>query len=287
MIESELAEVVPPPIGDLVDNAIRDGRQLRRIRLVHRSVACVAAVGALVLGLGMATATLRPDGVPDKAGGEVGVAAGELSASASRTTGVPVGTPTMGLYQAKQNYPGAESKRSPAAPAAVLIALGAVLPPGQTVGYAGGRFDTYTGVQIFLDRGEGFGMVRVAVARYAMTPARDCGGSPGVLVRCTEEEGAVVETFEIESNCVQRRGVNVYRADGIAIQVNVGSCLVDGKWESPSTDSVDEQVLGVNEAVKIGLAPVWNERTMSDAAAKASQRYPDLPILTAFDGVGG
>jgi hypothetical protein len=291
MIESELAEVEPPPIGNLVDNAIRDGQRLRRTRLVQRGVACAAAVGALVLGLGMASATLRTEGVPDRAGGPGGgVAAAPPSpwpsAPASRTTGVPAGTPPMAIYQATAPVV-VEAKPSAAPPAVVLAALDELLPPGRTVGHAGGVFDAFTGVQVFLDRGDGFGMVRVAVAYYPAKPAPSCDSPPGVVVRCAEEDGAVVETFEIESNCVQRRGVNVYRTDGLVIQVNVGSCLVDGQWKAPPTDSVDEQVLAVDEAVKIGLNPIWRERAMTDAAAKAGQRYPDLPILTAFDGVGG
>jgi hypothetical protein len=288
MIESELAEVDPPPVGDLVDDAIRDGRALRRTRLVQRGVACVAAVGALVLGLGMASTTLRPDDHPGPGYGVVAQPTPTTTgpAPAERATALPPGTPTMAIYQADPDYSGFESRPASAEPAAVLFALGTVLPTGWTAGQAGGRFDTYTGVQVFLNRGNGFGMVRVAVARYLRKPAPGCGGPPGVVVRCTDEEGALVETFEIESNCVQRRGVNVYRTDGIVVQINVGSCLVDGQWTMPSNEPLDEQVLGVDEAVQIGLAPIWNEKFMVDFEAKASERYPDLPILTAFDGVG-
>lgn len=302
MIESELAEVEPPPIGDLVDNAIRDGRHLRRTRLVQRGVACAAAVGVLVLGLGMAGATAWPD---EPASPEYGVAAPQTdtgratdatgangaggatgSGPAMQTPAMPAGTPTMAIYQSDPDYAGFATRPPGTPPAAVLIALSAVLPSGRITGQAGARFDSYTGVQIFLNRGAGYGMVRVAVARYQEKPAPECDGTPGVVVECSAEDGALVETFEIDSNCVQRRGVNVYRTDGIAVQINVGSCLVDGKWAVPSNEPVDDQVLGVDEAIKIGLDPIWNEKTMVDGAAKAAQRYPDLPILTAFDGVG-
>jgi hypothetical protein len=301
MIESELAEVEPPPIGDLVDNAIRDGRTLRRTRLVQRGVACVAAVGALVLGAGLTSTTLRtdkpsgpgygvaadvpswPDGTGPTGPGSTGPTG--PATAAKRATAMPADTPTMGIYQANRDYAGFQSRPPEAAPASVLLALGSVLPAGATTGEAGGRFDTFTGVQLFLNRGEGLGMVRVAVARYLMKPP-PCASSPGVVVRCTEADGAVVETFEIESNCVQRRGVNVYRDDGVVVQVNVGSCLVEGRWTTPPDEPVVDQVLAVSEAVKIGLAPVWNEKMMIESSAKAGQRYPDLPILTAFDGVG-
>jgi len=290
MIESELAEVDPPPIGDLVDNAIRDGRALRRTRVVQRGVACVAAVSALVLGLGMAGTTLRPDDHPSPGYGVVAQSTPTVTATGpaapQRATTMPAGTPTMGIFEASPDYSGLESRPPNAAPAAVLLALTAVLPDGKTVGQAGGRFDTYTGVQVFLNRGNGFGMIRVGVARYLRKPASECAVPPGVLARCTDEGGALVETFEIESNCVQRRGVNVYRTDGIAVQINMGSCLVEGRWMMPSDEPFAEQVLGVDEAVKIALSAVWDERIMFDTAAKASERYPDLPILTAFDGVG-
>ncbi|GAA0932350.1 hypothetical protein [Virgisporangium aurantiacum] len=298
MIESEFAEVDSPPIGDLVDNAIRDGRRLRRTRMVQRSVACFAAVGVLALGVGMATSSLRPDGSP----GSDGVAAPPATAGpattapyvsaeptvdrSGRRSQMPPDTPTMAVFPAGRPD-GVESQPPTAPPAAVLMALGSTLPNGPTIAFAGSRFDTFTGVQVFLDRGAGFGMIRVAMARY--DNKRSCSRSaPGVAVSsCTDEKGALVETFEIESNCVQRRGVNVYRSDGIAIQVNIGSCLADGDWGAAMAKiAVDEEVLAVAEAVQIGLSPVWDERTMIETAAKAKDLYPALPLLTSFDGVG-
>lgn len=299
MIESEFAEVDPPPIGDLVDNAIRDGRRLRRTRVVQRSVACFAAMGVLVLGVGMATSTLRPDGSPAP---DDGFAAPPGAVPASTAPHVPVepsadpsgrtyrtmppDTPTMAVFS-DLHLEDAESKPPTAPPAAVLLALGTVLPTGPTIAFAGSRFDTFTGVQVFLDRGAGFGMIRVAMARYAPRPGRSCAiGPPGVAVTCTEQKGALVETFEIESNCVQRRGVNVYRPDGITIQVNIGSCLADGQWGAAGRLTVDKQVLAIDEAVQIGLNPVWDDRTMIETTTKATDLYPSLPILTSFDGVG-
>jgi hypothetical protein len=298
MIESEFAEVDPPPIGDLVDNAIRDGRRLRRARVVQRSVACFAAVGVLAFGVGMATATLRPDAPPGSDGFAAPPAAVPVTtapyvsveASAERpgdsAQAPPGGAPTMPVFPiGRQERAGSEPPTAP--PPAVLLALDTVLPGGPTMGFAGARFDTFTGVQVFVDRGAGFGMVRVAMARYLPKPERSCSISPpGVALSCVAKEGALVETFEIESNCVQRRGVNVYRSDGIAIQVNVGSCLVDGPWGPADKVAVDEEVLSMDEAVKIGLDPVWDERTMIESAGKARDLYPSLPALTSFDGVG-
>lgn len=293
MIESEFAEVEPPPIGDLVDNAIRDGQRLRRTRLVQRSVACVAAVGALALGLGMATAGLGPEQGPD---GPARYAAGQGGSETARpasaepsptrtATPVPADAPTMAIFEPEPSAPDVASKRPVAAPATVLGALQTVLPDGPTVAFAGSRFNTYTGVQVYLDRGFGYGMIRVALARYSVPPK--CESSPaGVTVNCRRSGGAWVETYEIEDNCVQRRGVTVYRTDGLAVQVNIGSCLVDGPWPAPGIDSVDEEVIKVAEAIDIGLSSVWTERSLESMEKLSDARYPSLPMLTAFNGVG-
>jgi hypothetical protein len=299
MIESEFAEVDSPPIGDLVDNAIRDGRRLRRTQVVQRSVACFAAVGVLALGVGMATSTLRPGGSPGSDDGVAAPPAARPAATApyvsaeptvdrsGRRSQMPPDTPTMAVFP-DGGPDGAASQPPTAPPAAVLLALGSTLPTGATIAFAGSRFDTFTGVQVFLDRGAGFGMIRVAMARYGPRPGPFCNaGTPGVAVSCADQKGALVETFEIESNCVQRRGVNVYRPDGIAIQVNIGSCLAEGDWGAAATKAaVDDEVLAVAEAIQIGLSPVWDERMMIETAAKAEDLYPKLPLLISFDGVG-
>jgi hypothetical protein len=293
MIESEFAKVEPPPIGDLVDNAIRDGRRLRRTRLVQRGVACVAAVGALALGLGMATTGLGSDGPARYAAGESETARPAASASggdASSTRAaspVPADAPTMAIFEPVPPAPDTGAKLPVAAPATVLMALRTVLPDGPTGGFAGSRFSNYTGVQVYLDRGSGYGMIRVALTRYRETPK--CDSRPtGVAVSCRGGTGAwIVETFEIAKNCVQRRGVTVYRTDGLAVQVNVGSCLVDGAWPAPpGVDSVDEEVIGVDEAIDIGLSEVWGQESLDRMSRSAEQEYPSLPMLTAFNGVG-
>src|SRR5688500_16530921 len=155
LIESEFAEVDPPPIGDLVDNAIRDGRRLRRTRMVQRGVACFAAVGVLALGVGMATSTLGPDASP--APGD-GFAAPREAVPASTAPYVPVepsddvphrppalppGTPTVAVFPMGRQE-GFESNPPAAPPAAVLLALGSVLPTGPVAALAGSRFDTFT-----------------------------------------------------------------------------------------------------------------------------------------------
>lgn len=294
MIDSEFAEEVPPPIGDLVDNAIRDGQRLRRARVVQRSVACFAAVGVLVLGVGMATSTLRTESPP---GSGFGAAQEALPASPPLASPVPTGTnassglllppdtPTMAVQPGAQDN--TRSKPSLVQPAVVLLALQGALPDGSMLAYAGSRYDSFTGVQVFLDRGSGFGMVRVAMARDGSNPKRSCSAGPtGVEVSCEEEGGALVERFEIDANCVQRRGANIYRQDGVTIQVNVGSCLVDGEWGTPGALAIDENVLTLDEAVRIGLNTVWDERSLERTAAKADDAFPKLPPLASFDGVG-
>jgi hypothetical protein len=193
----------------------------------------------------------------------------------------------MAIFEPEPSPRGMGSKAPPSTPATVLMALQTVLPDGPTVAFAGSRFSNYTGVQVYLDRGAGYGMIRVALGRYSTPPK--CDSSPaGVTVDCRNGRDArMVETFEIEGNCVQRRGVTVYRTDGLAVQVNVGSCLVDGGWPAPpGVDSVDQQVISVEEAIDIGTSSIWNERSLEGLSPSAEQAYPSLPMLTTFNGVG-
>jgi hypothetical protein len=296
LIDAELAEEVPPPLGDVLRTAMRDGRRMRRARALRAGLACVAAVGVLALGLGVAAAT----GVPAGGGGTQVGAAGDAGTSSPVTVPTPsptatpppspsvtVGTrpvPTIGLDVAAPEVAGKPGSAALAGPSAVLVLLLDLLPAGRTSDHAGGAYADFTGVQVYLNRGAGYGMIRLAVAGFLPRAAAPCrAGDAAIRVSCRDVGGVVVETFEIEANCVQRRGVNVFRPDGFAIQINISDCLARRGAGVP----VVEEVLSTDEAIAIALDPTWSPANLNYATRVGAERYPALPLLPDFAGVGG
>jgi hypothetical protein len=297
LIEAELAEEIPPPLGDVVHDAMRDGRRLRRVRVMRAGLAGVAAVAVLVLGLGFAATSVAPGGSGGPA--RLGAPAGSAPAtgttpsvpptpSPSPPTPPPAGAvPTIGLDSGRSAglsvAPGGGGLVR-AGPSAVLVLLLDMLPAGRTAEFAGGAYDGYTGVQVHLDRGDGFGMIRFAISDAPAATPKPCRGEDqGVVVACHDEGGALVESFEIEANCVQRRGVNVFRPDGLAIQVNISNCLARKGADHP----VVERVLSIEEAIWIALDPMWSRANLGKAAQRGAKEHPGLPLLPDFAGGSG
>ncbi|MEV4705179.1 hypothetical protein [Actinoplanes sp. NPDC049316] len=147
LLREELSAERPPPLGDLVGSAVRDGRRIRRRRRFAGAGAgtALAAVVAVAVALGGPSA---PAPGPD---------AGIVAASPSATL----------------------DTRIPATPEAMLVLLRALVPPGKTADFAkaGGK-DLQ--VQMSLDRGHGPALIRVSVAGYPSVPGT---GKPKVTVQ--------------------------------------------------------------------------------------------------------
>ncbi|WP_433060881.1 hypothetical protein [Dactylosporangium sp. CS-033363] len=142
----------------------------------------------------------------------------------------------------------------PASPAGLLQLLLDTLPPGATSHYAADPAQPM--IQVYLDRGNGPGMLRVAVSRAA-------GGTERTTVS------------ELPDNCVQRTIVTGYHADGLLVQVNVASCLAwDGTQNAPAA-----QALTVEEARAVAADPRWGLRIDESIETAGAARFAQLPAI--------
>ncbi|MDG4830235.1 hypothetical protein O7627_13095 [Solwaraspora sp. WMMD1047] len=165
----------------------------------------------------------------------------------------------------------------PASPAGVLELLTRLLPPGQTSEYAvaepGGSSGRSIGVQIYLDRGAGPAMIRAWI---------DQAERPGVDPPCESWQtcypvpgGGQVAVAEHPDNCVQRRSITLYRADGLVISMNLADCLMwDGRTNPPSRPALDTQ-----EAVDVMLDPRWGMALPADLVDVGNRRFRSLPTI--------
>jgi hypothetical protein len=140
LLHAELAGERPPPLGDVVGAAIRDGRRIRR----RRRATAWAVAGVLVVVALTAFAAAPPGNVPVAPGGPV-------AALPARTVTVRIGT---------QRAPAKQKKATSAAMLHLLLGL---LPPGRTSHY-GVAADDDLSVQLSYDGGHGPSLLRLRVA---------------------------------------------------------------------------------------------------------------------------
>jgi hypothetical protein len=142
-----------PPLGDLVDSSVAQGRRLRRARTARRLGAGAAAlvVFAVLIAVGVT-----------RMSGPATVVAG--------TSPGPISSPP----------------RVPATSASVLELLTRLLPPGTTSGYARAA-DNPLHVQLMIDRGEGPAMVRVSVFHSSSGCSSNCRPAGGGAVATVGE----------------------------------------------------------------------------------------------------
>jgi len=260
-LRAELLAERPPPLGDVVGDAARAGRRIRRNRRVGTFGAGLAAAGivaAAAIGFagrgvtpaprpGMpAAAALSPGSVPP-------VAATPTAAAATRTLTVLSGTQRAGGIQMK------------ATSAAMLRLLATLLPAGRTSHYAVAA-DDHLHVQLYLDDGAGPGMVRVSVSR----PPAATGRPP------TRGATATVTVTHIPENCVQDTVVDAAWPDGTVVQVDVATCLAwDGVRNPPARRALTEA-----QAVRIAADPRWGVTMDRQLIVLGAQQFPGrLPVF--------
>lgn len=268
LMRSELSAERPPPLGDVVGIAMRDGRRIRRIRRLGAFGAATAVAGVVAV-----VATLAGPFAPGPDGVQAPAAAPPSAAPvASGTPALPdVPIPRLpGLGSAKIPGPSelpskvrieVRRDRGPqlkATSGAMLELLTRLLPAGRTSDYA-----TATGgdlhVQLYLDSGKGPGMIRVSMGA-AVPP-----GYGGDLAQVTIDH--------LAGNCIQSTVVGAYRPDGTIVQVDVATCLAwDGKQNKPA-----RAALTTDQAVKVAVDPRWGMTMDADLVTKGAKRFPRLP----------
>ena len=284
LLRDELAAERPPPLGDLVATALRDGRRIRR----QRRWAALGG-GTVVVGVLAATAALGgpfgPSAAPSP-GGPFGPSAaparggsdraGAAANPAQRAPSVPAGTaeparshpasrPAGAVRVTPVPAPPGAAGIGPglvkATPEAMLVLLEELLPPGRTSEHAKtGPRDL--GVRLYLDRGEGPGMIRVSVGGNPAPGPRP--GTPAVSVD------------SLPDNCIQSTVVRAEWPGGLVVQADLASCLAgDGRPHQPAP-----QVLSRDEARAVVTDPRWGPAMDAGLVRAGAERFPQVAFFS-------
>ncbi|MET8231126.1 hypothetical protein ABZS77_10660 [Micromonospora sp. NPDC005298] len=283
LLGDDLARHPAPPLGDLVQQAMAQGRRLRRRRRLARLGGGSTLVLLLVIGL--AVGPFDPIGaVPGDAGpGHAGPPGGPGLGPPDGPVGTPSGPlPPMapGGVESQHQLRWSEApanatrvlgtvtiRRKPvgetrtASPEGALELLTRLLPKGRTSDYAvlpgDGASPGMPFVQLRLDRGKGPGVLRFSIYQDDL----GAGPAPGT-----------VELTEMPDDCVAAKRVTVHHYAGLQIDVLISSCLAGDGIGSPAA----VPALSVEEAVEIASNPLWGTELPADIVAAGTKRFSTL-----------
>ncbi|MBL7257874.1 hypothetical protein [Paractinoplanes lichenicola] len=278
LMRAELNSERPPPLGDVVGAAVRDGRRIRRRRRRLGTLgAGVAGLVAVVLFGGIAAhSEPRRPVVADPGGAQPALPATAVSPSVSALAraaqkspgSVPV-APTPPATTAPERslavHSGIERAAGPrkkATTGAMLHLLTELLPPGKT-SHAAVAADEDLHVQMYLDRGDGPGMLRLTMGQL---PA---GGTRGGT--------ASVSIIPVPDNCRQSYVVISRWPDGTSVQIDVASCLAGtGRVDPPG-----REVLTPDEAAAIAADPRWGLVMDADLVDRGDKEFGKVPVFAS------
>ena len=236
--EFQTIEWAEPPIGDLVGEAVAEGRRMRTARRLRVGGAGLAVL--IVAGL-VAIPVVRSTGAPAPAAPAV-IAAGPSAAASSSTPA---------------------THRVKATPAGMLELLLQNLPEGETSHYAGITQDDDVSVQTFLDRGNGPGMIRL----HVMTRKESDFSGLGTWISLGN--GTKYLTKSVSGNCYQHTIVWVHHPDDTLLQFDLANC--------PEVDSTKiKQPLTAREAAEVGADPRWGLTIDPELNQKGAATFPHL-----------
>ncbi|WP_433261742.1 hypothetical protein ACQPWR_20835 [Micromonospora vinacea] len=281
----DLARHPAPPLGDLVQQSVVQGRRLRRQRrLAQFGAGGSALVMLLVIGLAAGPLGVGADDASQSGGPNVGSPGGAVDTATSSPTGPPDGAPggfEEGTDEEQRRDPfrpappissttvidtlrmgaGPDGELLTATPEGALDLLTRLLPRGETSGYASlrsrGAGPGMPYVQLYLDRGDGTGMVRLAIYRDNLRS----GPAPGT-----------VELTEMPDNCVENKMVTVHHRGGVRVDLMISTCLV---WDAKGTVPTPP-VLSVKEATEIAGNPTWGTELPAEFVINGAKRFPTL-----------
>jgi hypothetical protein len=236
--EFQTIEWAEPPIGDLVGQAVAEGRRLRtakRLRVGGTGLAVLVVTGLA------ASLVVRGTGAPAPAApAAVVVAAPSTSASSS----APMANRVKGT------------------PAGVLKLLVENLPKGTTSHYAGDVEYGDVSVQTYLNRGNGPGMIRL----HVMT--RKASAFTGTWIPLGN--GTEYQVISVPGNCYQHTVVSVHHTDDTLLQFDLSNCPeVNGQKM--------RQILTAREAAEVGADPRWGVKIDPALNKQGAAAFPHLP----------
>ena len=297
LLRADLAAERPPPIGDVVGDALRDGRRIRRRRRIAAAGAGATVFGlvtAMLVGGGIAAwwePARRSPGVEQAAGpngqpggGPAPLPSGGAASQAPATVpavpggvaasrpGLPPGsvpvsaTAPPALARARtltihSGTAGAGGRQKRATSAGMIQLLTELLPAGRASRPAVAA-DDERHVRLHLDRGAGTGLLHLRVDQIAAgTPRPARGSTVEVTVR------------HFPDDCVRAVVVDARWADGTVVRLDVATCMdVDGRRRLPT-----EPALTPDEAVEVVADPRWGVTMNAGLVDRGDATFPRLP----------
>ncbi|MEU8130813.1 hypothetical protein AB0B68_26680 [Micromonospora sp. NPDC049049] len=277
----DLARHPAPPLGDLVQQAVVQGRRLRRQRRLAQFGAGGSALAMLlVIGLAAGPLGIGADDTGQPGGPNLVLPGGSVDTGspspADSPTGAPRGfepgtdenpappvgpTPSTTVIDTVRIGAGPDGELATTTPQGALELLTRLLPPGKTSGYANlessGAGPGMPFVQLYLDRGDGPGMLRLSIYRDRL------GDDP---------RPGTVELTEVPGNCVQSQIITVHHDAGLQVDLMIATCLV---WDPKGTVAAPA-VLSVEEATEIAANPTWGTRLPAEYVINGAKRFPKL-----------
>ncbi|MEU8283971.1 hypothetical protein AB0C01_06490 [Micromonospora sp. NPDC048905] len=277
----DLAQHPAPPLGDLVQQSVVQGRRIRRQRRLAQFGAGGSALAMLlVIGLAAGPLGVGADDAGQPGGPNVGLPSGSVDTAtpspAGSSGGAPGGfeqgagrdpfrsvspTPSTTVIDTVRIGEGPDGELLTTTPQGALELLTRLLPEGRTSGYASlessGAGPGMPYVQLYLDRGDGPGMLRLAIYRDRL------GGDPAP---------GTVELTEVPDNCVQNQMVSVHHRAGLQVDLTISTCLV---WDAKGTVPAPP-ALSVKEAIEIAANPIWGTTLPAEYVINGTKRFPKL-----------
>ncbi|MCX5122067.1 hypothetical protein OG992_33435 [Micromonospora sp. NBC_00362] len=280
-LRDDLAQHPAPPLGDLVQQSVVQGRRIRRQRrLAQFGVGGAALAMLLVIGLAAGSLGVGADDVGQPGGANVGLPSGSVDTATPSPADSPDGT-SGGFEQGSGGDPlqsvsptpsttvidtvgigaGPDGELLTATPQGALELLTRLLPRGKTSDYASlessGAGPGMPSVQLYLDRGDGPGMLRFSIYRDRL------GGDPAP---------GTVELTEVPDNCVQTQTVTVHHRAGLQVDLMISTCLA---WDAKGTVPAPP-VLSVKEATEIAANPTWGTKLPAEFVINGAKKFPKL-----------
>jgi hypothetical protein len=180
--------------------------------------------------------------------------------------------PSMSLAAASASHAtGKSGAQSPTTPAAIVYRLQQLMPAGRTSGYAHTPGEQLFG-QIYLDQGKGPGMVRLHIDPHAATASSKAACADSRSDCRQLPDGSAVSVVRIPDNCIQSLSVAVIHPNGMAVQIDVSSCLAwNGRTNPAGTLALTEA-----QAIKIADDAGWGTTMDSAFVAQAAEKFPNL-----------
>jgi hypothetical protein len=287
MFREEMSAERQPPLGDLLGDAVRDGRRARRTRRAWIGVGSTGVVAAVAVGAFLVV----PGKGPQR---EVAPLKGPVPVLAASSTSTVIKQPS--------------GPKSPVTDAAVVEQLARLLPAGRTSGFAQGSKEAnrYAFGQIYLDAGKGPGMVRAFVYKGGLSD-KACSTTPNTEGLASKEAAELKASTnkKVQEQVRQRyaalmaqkrpgcmdlpgggralfqkdadgtASATVDHGSGIVVNVFTTTWLAWNGKENPA----GTVALTPDQVLKIAAFPGWGAKMDSALVRKAAADHPSMPTV--------